>query len=137
MKTTLFLFATLFISTITFSQTSKKGYDYYKASSHTKMNKGELIDAMAKDANNSQKRAARTGRNPQTGKEIKISNKTKAQHNWMNNPSSAGNLNQKSGQTSSKNSRVRPIDGKNEVGKTQSNNLRKRPGRTTYKKMKK
>lgn len=55
MKTTLFLIATLFISTITFSQTSKKGYDHYTALSASraakKMNKGKLIDAMAKSAN--------------------------------------------------------------------------------------
>lgn len=40
------------------------------------MNKAELIDAMAKEAGfSSRKRAARTGRNPQTGKEIKIAAK--------------------------------------------------------------
>lgn len=76
MKTKLFLFAALLITTITFSQTSKKGYNHYKASSSQKMNKGELIDAIAKDANFSNKRAARTGRNPQTGKEIKIKAKS-------------------------------------------------------------
>lgn len=75
MKTTLLLFAALLISTITFSQTTKKGYTYYKNTSDLKMNKAELIDAMAKDANNSQKRVARAGRNPQTGKEIKTVSK--------------------------------------------------------------
>ncbi|MDD2599548.1 MAG: HU family DNA-binding protein [Kiritimatiellae bacterium] len=40
------------------------------------MNKGELIDAIAKEASFSSSRsAARTGRNPQTGKEIKIAAK--------------------------------------------------------------
>ena len=77
MKTKLFLIATLFISTIAFSQTTKKGYDYYKATSNNKMNKGELIDVMAKDANNSRKRLGRTGRNPQTGATIKA----RPQHN--------------------------------------------------------
>jgi nucleoid DNA-binding protein len=72
MKTKLFLLAALIFSTITFSQTSKKGYDYYKASSNSKMNKAELIDAIAKDAGNTTKRVSKTGRNPQTGKEIKV-----------------------------------------------------------------
>jgi len=79
MKTNLFLIATLLISTIAFSQTSKKGYDYYAASSQSsaskKMNKGELIDAMAKDAN-LRKRPSRVGRNPQTGKAIKNARNT-------------------------------------------------------------
>lgn len=76
MKTKLFLFAALLITTITFSQTSRKGYTYYKNTSDLKMNKAELIDAMAKDANNSQKRAVRTVRNPQTEKEIKNTDKS-------------------------------------------------------------
>lgn len=75
MKLKLFLIATLLISTITFSQTSKKGYNYYNASSDTRINKAELIDALAKDVSIS-KRAARIGRNPQTGKEIKITTKS-------------------------------------------------------------
>jgi nucleoid DNA-binding protein len=77
MKTKLLLIATLFITISTFSQTTKKGYDYYKAASASKkMNKGELIDAMAKDAPLN-KRAARTGRNPQTGATIKVAENTK------------------------------------------------------------
>ncbi|WP_298368259.1 hypothetical protein [uncultured Lutibacter sp.] len=48
MKTKLLLFAALFISTIAFSQSSKKGYDYYKASSDTKINQAEVIDATSK-----------------------------------------------------------------------------------------
>ena len=79
MKTKLFLFAALFITTITFSQTSKKGYDHCVAASHSsaskKMNKAELIDAVAKDAN-LRKRPGRTGRNPQTGKAIKNARNT-------------------------------------------------------------
>ena len=147
MKTTLFLIATLFISTITFSQTTKKGYDHYTASNQSsaakKMNKGELIDAMAKDANLSKadagkalnpsisKRAARTGRNPQTGKEIKsarntnglptgrrtykmnskttqANQKAEARHNWMNNPSRATSSKQASGQSKDLHLRKRP-----------------------------
>lgn len=83
MKTKLLLFAALLITTITFSQTSKKVYNHSEASKSQKMNKAELVDAIAKDAGLSKadagkalnskisKRAARTGRNPQTGKEIK------------------------------------------------------------------
>jgi len=154
MKTTLFLFATLFITTITFSQTSKKGYDHYSASSASraakKMNKGELIDAMAKDANNSRKR---TGRNPQTGKEIKNTRNTnglptgkrtyrtksktnqgnqkaEARHNWIQSRSRANISKPASEQTTSKKFRIRPIDGKNEAGQSDNHNLRKRPGRT-------
>ena len=66
MKTKLFLFAALFITISTFSQTKKserKGYSYYKNTSDLNkskaMNKGELIDAMAKDAN-LRKRPGRT-----------------------------------------------------------------------------
>lgn len=81
MKTTYFLIATLFISTITFSQTSKKGYDHYKAAKTSKMNKAELIDTMASDANNNvKKRVTSTGRNPQTGEVIKSDSKTKDLH---------------------------------------------------------
>jgi nucleoid DNA-binding protein len=90
MKTKLLLLAAVLITSITFSQTSKKGYDFYMATSDfpqsQKMNKGELIDAMAKDASLSKadagkalnplisKSATRTGRNPQTGKSIQIHN---------------------------------------------------------------
>jgi|TARA_B110000305_G_C19455099_1_gene650415 hypothetical protein len=53
MTTKLFLFATLRITTITFSQASKKEYNYYKAMSDVsksqKTNKGELVDATSKD----------------------------------------------------------------------------------------
>lgn len=53
MKTKLFLFTALLITTIVFSQTSKKGYDYYKAKSDVsksqKMNKGELVNSVARD----------------------------------------------------------------------------------------
>ena len=153
MKTTLFLFATLFITTITFSQTSKKGYDHYSAQSASKkMNKGELIDAMAKDGNIS-KRAARTGRNPQTGKEIKSvrntnglptgkrtyktnaktnqgNQKAEARHNWIQGRSRSNISKPASEQTTSKKFRIRPIDGKNEAGQSDNHNLRKRPGRS-------
>jgi hypothetical protein len=53
MTTKLFLFATLRITTITFSQASKKEYNYYKVMSDVsksqKMNKGELVDTTSKD----------------------------------------------------------------------------------------
>lgn len=53
MKTNLFFTAALFITTIAFSQSSKKGYDYYNSKSNTpskqQMNKSELIDAIAKE----------------------------------------------------------------------------------------
>lgn len=87
MKTKLLLFAAVLITSITFSQTSKRGYDFYMATSDfpqsQKRNKGELIDAMAKDASLSKadagkalnplisKSATRTGRNPQTGNRFK------------------------------------------------------------------
>ena len=112
MKTKLLLIATLLISTITFSQTSKKGYDYYKASSDTRMNKAELIDALAKDANIS-KRAARIGRNPQTGKEIKV----KAQDH---NASRSNTTSSKTAPNSNENNSNTKV-------------IRKRPGRTKYK----
>jgi len=73
MKTQLFLIAALFISTITSSQTSKKGYDYYKASSDTKINKAELIDVIAKDATLSRKRIGETLKKPQK-RNVKKSN---------------------------------------------------------------
>ena len=87
MKTKLLLFAAVLITSITFSQTSKRGYNFYMATSDfpqsQKRNKGELIDAMAKDASLSKadagkalnplisKSATRTGRNPQTGNRFK------------------------------------------------------------------
>ncbi len=113
MKTKLFFIATFLISTITFSQTSKKGYDYYKASSDTRMNKGELIDAMAKDGNIS-KRVSRTGRNPQTGKEIKSASANKDLH-----------LRKRPGRIKTKNNNI-----KQENGPKTGQNLRKRPGAT-------
>ena len=163
MKTTLFLIATLFISTITFSQTTKKGYDHYAASNQSsaakKMNKGELIDAMAKDGNIS-KRAARTGRNPQTGRDISSgrptgkrgsiktettqgNQKAQARHNWMNNPSRATSSKQASGQSKDLHLRKRPgrsqgdpipgIGITKEQGFAQDGDdlhIRKRPGRS-------
>ena len=163
MKTTLFLIATLFISTITFSQTTKKGYDHYAASNQSsaakKMNKGELIDAMAKDGNIS-KRAARTGRNPQTGRDISSgrptgkrgsiktettqgNQKAQARHNWMNNPSRATSSKQASGQSKDLHIRKRPgrsqgdpipgIGITKEQGFAQDGDdlhIRKRPGRS-------
>ena len=126
MKTKLFLIATLFISTITFSQTTKKGYDYYKASSAAKMNKGELVDAIAKDANSSRKKIARTGRNPQVGSTIK----SKERHNWVSSHSRGRISKQEFGQTKPQNNRIRPIDGKREHGRTRANYIRKRPGIT-------
>jgi nucleoid DNA-binding protein len=101
MKTTLLLFAALLISTITFSQTTRKGYTYYKNSSDVKMNKAELIDAMAKEANNSKKRVARTGRNPQTGKEIKITPKS-AIPSYGSTRSNKQTLNKKNSNTTTK-----------------------------------
>jgi nucleoid DNA-binding protein len=101
MKTTLLLFAALLISTITFSQTTRKGYTYYKNSSDVKMNKAELIDAMAKEANNSKKRVARTGRNPQTGKEIKITPKS-AIPSYGSTRSNKQTLNKKNSHTTTK-----------------------------------
>jgi hypothetical protein len=115
MKTKLFLFAALIISTITFSQTSKKGYDYYKAvTNSSKMNKGELVDAIAKDAGNFEKRVARTGRNPQTGKKIKSASQTKDLR-----------IRKRPGRIKNNNFNV-----KQEYGPTIGKNLRKRPGGT-------
>ncbi|WP_299527318.1 hypothetical protein [uncultured Lutibacter sp.] len=124
MKTKLFLIATLLISTITFSQTSKKGYDYYQASSDTKMNKAELVDSIAKDAGNS--KTSRVGRNPQTGATIKA----KPRHNWVNSNSRSRVSNQKIEQTTNYKTRQRPIDGKNKFGQSDDLILRKRPGRS-------
>ena len=149
MKTKLFLFATLLISTIAFSQTSKKGYDYYAASSQLsaskKMNKGELIDAMAKDAksstkkygkmgnhpnitqhnslnSNSRQKSSRVGRNPQTGKAIKNARNTNGLPTGRRTERSQGD----------------PVPG---IGITKEQGyqggsdlyVRKRPGRTKYK----
>ena len=108
MKTKLLLIATLLITTIAFSQTkknSKKGYTYYKNTSElsksSKMNKGELTDAMAKDASFN-KRVLNTVKTP----------KTKV--NIVNN----GTIEVKG-------------DFKQNV---HEKHLRKRPGKTTYKK---
>ena len=114
MKTTLFLIATLFISTITFSQTSKKGYDHYKTAKNSKMNKAELIDVMASDANNSKKRVTSTSRNPQTGEVIKSNGKTNDLH-----------LRKRPGRTKTEKFHV-----KQEFGPKQSQAIRKKPGRT-------
>ena len=128
MKTKLFLITTLFITTITFSQTS---------------NKGELIDAMAKDAGLSK---ADTGKalnasisnGLPTGKRThgksSITNqgnqKAEARHNWIQGRSRATISKPASEQTTSKKFRIRPIDGKNQAGQSDNHNLRKRPGRT-------
>jgi len=134
MKTKLFLFTALFITTITFSQTSKKGYDYYKAKSDMaksqKMNKGELVDATAKDVNSRKKILGKMGNHP---------NSTK--HNWIQTPSRA----KSSKQTNDLHLRKRPGRSQGdpvpgigitiEQGFAQDGDdliLRKRPGRTTY-----
>jgi len=167
MKTKLLLITALFISTITFSQTSKKGFDYYQSSSASskKMNKGELTDAMTKNANLSKAdagkalndfKSSKTGNKRRTKgfgatdiAEIDLNAKNSkkhygkmgnhpniTQHNWINNPSRAGSLKQEIGQTNSRKVRFRPIDGKNELGQSNDLILRKRPGRTKYKKSK-
>jgi DNA-binding protein HU-beta len=160
MKTNLFLIATLFITTIAFSQTS---------------NKAELVDAIAKDAglskadagkalnpsiskksgslkkgNNVQligfgttsisKRAARAGRNPQTGATIKnivrepgerakvaVDNDCDDDDYGDGIPTQTGavikgnkvakfNVKQEFGQTKGNHTRQRPLDGKLEAG---------------------
>lgn len=118
MKTKLFIAAFfLIISISSFAQSSKKGYDYYKSksdlgTSSNKMNKGELIDAIAKEINPS-----RIGRNPQTGKEIKIAAKNVSKNNGRVGIRSAGS-NQK-------------FHTKQEFGQTRGlQHLRKRSGRT-------
>jgi len=126
MKTKLFLIATLFISTLTFSQTTKKGYDHYVASSESraakKMNKGELIKAMPKEGKSSIKKYGKMGNHPTT-----------ARHNWIKGRSRASVSTQEIEQTNSKKFRFRPIDGKNEIGQSDDLHIRKRPGRTKYK----
>lgn len=128
MKTKLF-FAALLITTITFSQNSKKGYNYYKAKSDVtkskKMNKGELIDAMAKDGNSSAKKIGKMGNHPNVAK-----------HNWINSPSRAKNSKQKNDLHLRKRpgrSQGDPIPGIG-ITKEQGNTkyTRKRPGRTKY-----
>lgn len=115
MKTKLFLIATLFITTIAFSQTARKGYTYYKNSSDLKMNKGELIDAMAKDAN-LRKRPGRTQGDPVPG----IGIATKKENSKF---------------TRKRPGRVKYNTSINNI--TEDNNglyIRKRPGRTKYNK---
>jgi hypothetical protein len=131
MKTKLFLFVALLISTITFSQTSKKGYNYYKAKSDIakkqKMNKGELIDAMAKDANLKK----RQGRSKTIGNYATIS--SKKQLRKRPGRTKFGTKISTEGQTHR--GQGDPIPG---IGITKekgnSKYLRKRPGRTKYKK---
>ena len=102
MKTKL-LFAALLITTITFAQTTKKGYDHYATSSaNKKMNKSELIDAKAKKSKSSIKRYGKMGNHPDN-----------ARHNWMNNPSrprkSQLNIRKKPGRTTNNNSTSKGI----------------------------
>ena len=117
MKTKILLFATLLITTITFSQTSKKGYDYYNAVSDSRMNKGELVHVIAKDANKSRKGAARKNRRPQL---------------FSVQKSSKFNVKQEFGPTKAQQRRQRPIDGKQEARQNNRTHLRKRTGRTKY-----
>ncbi|MBT8316956.1 MAG: hypothetical protein HKP59_04975 [Lutibacter sp.] len=123
MKTKLFLIATLFISTLTFSQTTKKGYNYYKNTSDIKkMKNGEEIHVLAKQRKFSIKKYGKMGNHPTT-----------ARHNWIQGRSRASISTQEIEQTNSKKFRSRPIDGKNEIGQSDHLHLRKRPGRTKYK----
>ena len=115
MKTKLILIATLFITTITFSQTARKGYSYYKNSSNTKMSKGELVPVIAKDANKSRKGAARKNRRPQL---------------FSIQKSSKFNGKQEFGTAKAQQSRQRPFDEKREHEHLDDHILRKKPGRT-------
>lgn len=148
MKTKLFLIATLLISTITFSQTSKKGYDYYQSIGSSKMNKAELIDAMAKD-NHLRKRPGRTKAtdyNSSRSNKSENSYKTQGNNNFGNNSNnrvgyrSQGanqkvsidkfNVKQEFGPTQTSHDHKRPGRIKTSNRNSQSNHLRKRPGRT-------
>ena len=147
MKTKLFLFAALLITTITFSQTTKKGYDHYKAKSASskKMNKGELTSfvvrttvsddtgrqVIAKEVNTGKKIKSRgninglpTGKRTYraNSKTIQENQKAEARHNWMSNPSRAGIK-----QTKAPGDPIPDMDITVEQGN--SKNLRKRPGR--------
>ena len=141
MKTKLFLIVTIFISAITFSQTSRKGYnsdDYnYKNSSNTKMNKGELVHVIAKNTNKSRKGAARKNRRSQLFS-VKKSSKFNVKQEF--GPTKAQQRRQRpfdekreQGHSDDHNLRIRPIDEKREMGVLpKGKNLRKKPGRTKF-----
>ena len=130
MKTKFLLFAILLITTITFSQTSKKGHDHYKAQSDVSksqiMDKGESTDAWVKYLKNKKRRTARTGRNPQTGGTIVNSGTIEVKGDFINNELDPTIVQQR---------RQRPFDEKleqrnNSVQKNNRNHIRKKPGRT-------
>lgn len=152
MKTKLFLFTALLISTITFSQTTKKGYDYYKAASYSKMNKGELIEATAKEAGNSKSKSISYG-STRSNKQTRATDYNSSRSNKSLNAffdednTDFDNQQMKQNSNQTKNVILRKRPGKSqgdpvpgigitiEQGSKQTNDIhgRKRPGRTTYK----